>query len=403
MPSRIEHLGTKNFRHRVGTTLLELAIVMLILSFTLFLLIPALLRANEKSRTERCADHMRKIMRGVSGYELANKRFPPGRLFPDWSRNGFVLGGYTNYTGISQTTSQKTGFYSVHVWILPHVHRQDIFNLIDFERAQAKQMTSNGEPFNINFAAYTKPMPLYLCPSDPNTTDKGLSENNYRYNFGGEGPGAGSRTSNMTTLNPRPDDLYHPGGNGAFTIGERGLAIEEYPDGLTHTVFFSERTKGNAVDPTQVEIDNTAIIRSSPPLLFNINNDIMLQGCLDTPRLLSPFNFTAAGRWPAGSDFSNGWPFAGYDSTEYNHVAPPNWEGIDCGTNFIPDTPAEHAIIAARSLHRDSVNVAFGDGRVKTINDDTDLTVWRAIGTRNGAEIVDQPKKSKKRRKSPHR
>ena len=62
-----------------------------------------------------------------------------------------------------------------------------------------------------------------------------------------------------------------------------------------------------------------------------------------------------AGRWlretgdPDG-DYSNGWPFAGYSNTQYNHVAPPNWSGYDCGiASYIPDTPWEHAIVAPRS------------------------------------------------------
>ena len=65
-------------------------------------------------------------------------------------------------------------------------------------------------------------------------------------------------------------------------------------------------------------------------------------------------------------------------------------------TLCIPDAPEEHAIIAARSEHPRSVNAAFGDGHVKAIKDDIDLTVWRALGTRNGGETI--PKKERRRR-----
>jgi prepilin-type processing-associated H-X9-DG protein len=76
-------------------------------------------------------------------------------------------------------------------------------------------------------------------------------------------------------------------------------------------------------------------------------------------------------------------------STMYNHVAPPNWIGYDCG-NFSAtfDTPGEHAIVAARSRHRGIVNVCFGDGHVSAIGENVDLTIWRGIGTRNGGETV---------------
>ena len=120
-----------------------------------------------------------------------------------------------------------------------------------------------------------------------------------------------------------------------------------------------------------------------------IPGDSMMKVCGSMQPKLSPFNFTSAGRWLPGSDWSNGWPFAAYSSTMYNHVAPPNWEGYDCGNySAIPDTPGEHAIISARSTHVGIVNVTFGDAHVESVANDIDLIVWRAIGTRNGEEAV---------------
>ncbi len=373
-----------------GFTLIELIIVMSIGGLVTMLTLGLLVKAREKSRQELCVDNLRHIIRGVRAYEESNGRFPPGRLRPDWTHNGVQKTGYTNYL-VSQTVNEKTGFYSVHVWILPYVNAQKVYDRIDFSRAQAKQLAAQGQPFNINYSAYTQPMPLYLCPADPNTTDKGLAENNYRYNFGGATTGAGWRLTSNPSYEQRIIDLYHPGGNGAFTIGEQGLESSAFIDGLSQTVFFSERTKGDGTDPTVNLATNTAIMRSGSafsPTQTPI--DIVLQQCGDTSPILSPFNLTSAGRWLPNSDYANGWPFAGYDSTEYNHVAPPNWLKIDCGVNFIPDTPGEAAIIAARSEHAGGVNVAYGDGRVKFIKNEIALTPWRAFGTRNGEEMLQQ-------------
>jgi prepilin-type processing-associated H-X9-DG protein len=189
-------------------------------------------------------------------------------------------------------------------------------------------------------------------------------------------------------------------GNGAFTIGERGLKTGKYKDGLSKTAFFSERTKGSAMSvdklPTKAEIVSRPGGGTWVFTDFEGGRTIdqFFQACFNEAerksRIPDPFNFFAAGRWPEGSDWSNGWPFAGYDSTQYNHVAPPNWQAFDCGGySSIPDTPGEIAIIAARSAHPGVVNVAFGDGHVATTADSVDLRVWRAVGSRNGSEGIE--------------
>jgi len=401
-------LSTPIVRKRSGFTLLELAIVSLLIGLTGTLMISGLLKGREKARRSQCERKLGRIIRGVLHYESTNGAFPPGRQYPDWLVSvapPVFANGYTNYQGVSQSTNQKTGFYSVHVWILPFVRASNIFDEIDFSRAQAKQMTNGGSIFNINYNAYNNPMPLFLCPSDPNT-GRGITENNYRCNFGGDTPGAGARTRHNTReITPRLTDLWHCGGNGAFTIGEQGLQAQDFEDGLSKTVFFSERIKGDGTPST--EIPTQAVMITSPfrqdDSAISYSVDELFEGCdNDFSKVPNQYNFNGAGRWFSGEDFSNGWPFAGYDSTQYNHMAPPNWEHLDCGfTSAIADTPGEHMIVAARSAHPRSVHVAFGDGHTKRVRDDIDLTVWRAIGTRNGGEIIPDPTKRKRRRWRP--
>ena len=42
----------------------------------------------------------------------------------------------------------------------------------------------------------------------------------------------------------------------------------------------------------------------------------------------------------------------------------------------------------ASSHHAGGVNTLFGDGSVKFIKDPVNLQVWRALGTRNGGEVI---------------
>jgi prepilin-type processing-associated H-X9-DG protein len=268
---------------------------------------------------------------------------------------------------------------------------QAAYSMIDFSKAQVLQMTTGGgvTPFNINYRAYAVAEGIFLCPSDPNV-GRIISENNYRYNFGGSTPYGGAQsTSAQTNRNSISPDGFPAGGNGAFTIGNQGLKGSAITDGLSKTAFFSERTKGsgrnNASElPTK---DDVVTMQSRPNSL--VPRDTIYNECLGYTPKVDSFNFMSTGRWLEGEDFSNGWPFAGYSNTEYNHVATPNWQGQDCGNySAIPDTPGEHAIMSARSKHPGIVNVCFGDGHVTTVADSINLAVWRALGSRNLGETT---------------
>lgn len=385
-----------------GFTILELVIVMLLVTLLGFFAFAIILKARKEARKSACSYKLRRIIRGVNRYEVQNGSYPPGRLQPDWIDFGFLRPpyGYSNYGSVYPGENSQTGFYSVHTWILPFIGRQAVFDMIDFDRAQGQKMlnvfgTSDG--MHISFDAYTKPMSLFLCPSDINYGSR-RTDNNYRYNFGGSSPGAGLGSGNYDG-SPSPDDLWPVGGNGAFSIGEEGLRRSAFTDGLSYTAFFSERTKGTGELLESIP-SASSMIRCLPPAGFNpaVDNIEMILQTQESfePTLLS-FVFNSAGRWVEGSDWSNGWPFGFYSTTQYNHVAPPNWKAIDCGVSYIPNTPTEHAIISARSRHPNCVNVAYGDGHVRKISNDIDLQVWRAMGTRDAADEVVFEKERKKR------
>jgi prepilin-type N-terminal cleavage/methylation domain-containing protein/prepilin-type processing-associated H-X9-DG protein len=378
-------------RRARGFTLVELLVVIAIIGVLVALLLPAVQAAREAARRTQCVNNVKQMALGAANYESAKKTFPPGRLNPDYeaSQGGVwkeaALPGGSHYN-FDWSPTGRAGNFSVHIWLLPYMEATNVWNLIDLKKGQSKKMTSGGTPVNPHYQAYATAHALFICPSDPNTGVV-ISENNYRSNFGGSTPFAGTTSGgDANTLNP---DGLPAGGNGAFSYGKRGLKASEYTDGLSKTAFFSERTKGSGgtdgTPPTRFEI----VGMGQGNNVSSIKIDTLFNSCANFTTPSGPVLY-GAGRWLPGDDWSNGWPFAGYDASQYNHVAPPNWQGQDCGSQtYVPDTPVEHAIVAARGEHNGSVVVAFGDGHTAIVSDGVDLVVWRAIGSRNGGETVD--------------
>jgi prepilin-type N-terminal cleavage/methylation domain-containing protein/prepilin-type processing-associated H-X9-DG protein len=375
---------------QTGFTLVELLVVIAIIGVLVALLLPAVQAAREAARRTQCINNIKQMGLAAANYETAKGYFPPGRLDPDAERkNGAAwvpIPGNSSYGGYNAQT--RYGNFSVHIWLLPYMEANNVYKLIDFTKGQVKQMTSGGTVVNPHYQAYATAQGLFICPSDPNTGVI-ISENNYRSNVGGSTPFAGvdNGTFDSTVLNP---DGFPAGGNGAFTYGKKGLKAGDYTDGLSNTAFFSERSKGDGIDASQqmpTRLDIIGGMSSSSNNVTGIKINDLFTACQNYKPAPASLIFTGAGRWLEGSDYSNGWPFAGYDASQYNHVAPPNWAGQDCGSQtYIPDAPQEHAIVAARSDHAGTVNVAFGDGHTSIVNDGVDLAVWRALGSRNGEE-----------------
>jgi prepilin-type processing-associated H-X9-DG protein len=71
----------------------------------------------------------------------------------------------------------------------------------------------------------------------------------------------------------------------------------------------------------------------------------------------------------------------GQHTTLYEHIGTPNL--LSCAWKATPMMNQ-----AATSRHTTGVNVMLCDGSVRFVNDGISLATWRAVGTRDGSEVL---------------
>jgi prepilin-type N-terminal cleavage/methylation domain-containing protein len=128
----------------MGFTLIEILIVVSILGILMALLLPAISSARESARLLECKNHLRQIGLALHSFESAHGSFP---------RAGETIVFYPN----SSTLRKSEDYHSPFVMILPHIEQNYIFNNYNLD------LRYNELP---NTTASMNGIATYLCPSN---------------------------------------------------------------------------------------------------------------------------------------------------------------------------------------------------------------------------------------------
>jgi prepilin-type processing-associated H-X9-DG protein len=161
---------------------------------------------------------------------------------------------------------------------------------------------------------------------------------------------------------------------GAF-VQARALRDADFRDGLSNTVFFSERVVGDG-DPNR--FDPWRDIFCAQPAVGFCGPQVAIAYC-STWVLPDSLHDSYCGLT---------WLFGGWQHTWYHHLMPPNSRIPDCNDGCFYVAGGYFGLDTARSEHPGGVNVVHGDGSVRFIAEQINLDVWRAISTRAGSEIA---------------
>lgn len=181
----------------------------------------------------------------------------------------------------------------------------------------------------------------YLCPSDPvGQVDPDWGPTNY---LGNQGIYCGCRDSDCS---------------GIFGHATH-MRIRDISDGTSQTIAIGETVKGDMNADTLG--DNYVFDRGANA------EDIE----------------TCQGITPNASDRATAWLGGQPQHNMFSTARTPNDPRFDCKA---PNNGCVN--FAARSFHPGGANLGMADGSVRFFVDDTDLTVYQALGTRNGGEAI---------------
>jgi prepilin-type N-terminal cleavage/methylation domain-containing protein/prepilin-type processing-associated H-X9-DG protein len=322
-----------------GFTLIELLVVIAIIAVLIALLLPAVQSAREAARRAQCVNNLKQIGLAMHNYQSTMGSLPPG--------------------------CKQSAYGTWVVFILPFLEGNSAYNAWNFGGRAGYGLTDFQYKGPVNTTVTLTRINAYSCPSDtPSTTSvnnsylnvpagMALPLYNYACNFG-------NVSFFQTTTNGVPflgapfGDLFPPSDNGT-TQGPSGVFdFRDILDGTSNTMLVAEVVQGQASGSSTASGDIRGLTVWSVGAAFealippnsNLPGDVLYQsGLCQYPYLNNP----------------------------------------PC---TFPTTGALPLVFGARSRHPGGVNSVFGDGSVKFIKNSTNFSVWQAISTTKGGEIV---------------
>lgn len=329
--------------HNRGFTLIELLVVIAIIAILVALLLPAVQQAREAARRSSCKNNMKQIGLALHNYHDTYGKFPAGR-----TRN--------TYSGIS--SAWYTGNISWMARILPQMEQSAIFESIDWNMGQGSSGTDGDDgPNGVNpTGARRQPIATYRCPSDPGTGSISWTDPSGTKRTGRPTNGSYASTNYAGCVGPdfRLRTYGHPTRPPLGLFGQNtAFSMRDLVDGTSQVLVVSE------------------IVIGHPKLATNDDGagNCPLTGTQDTS------NTRLAG---------NSWFYSYFpQSAHFSTFTPPNSSRTwDCGVN------SDRANAAARSVHTGGVHGLLGDGSVRFISENIDLTTWQNLGHKHDGNPI---------------
>jgi prepilin-type processing-associated H-X9-DG protein len=327
---------------RTALSLIEVLVVLALIALLIGLLMPAVQRARESANYIKCRHQLRQICLAIHNYEVANGYFP----------------------GLGKGLFQDSALAR----ILPYIEQTNLHGQIV---PNQPLYTPIGDSVHLNPAQANAAKSLvnnFICPSD--------AQSPYFSNHDQATTAGSNYVVNAGTGTGLYFDFRYPN-DGVFWHGSQ-VRHKDMRDGLSSTLMVSEALLGAGTDAYgEIQPD---------PRRQWMNVACSVYPNPDRPGTIPPLtdehcmSMTMPGMIWRG-DRGASWIGGPGHRVAFNTYLMPNDAMHDCGAYGI-------GRFKASSAHPGGVNMVLGDGSVHFIKDHIELSVWRALSTRDDGEVL---------------
>jgi prepilin-type N-terminal cleavage/methylation domain-containing protein/prepilin-type processing-associated H-X9-DG protein len=328
-------------RRRLGFTLVELMVVIVIMAMLMALLLPGLQYAREAARSTRCANNLKQLGLGCLNYERAHGGLPPASIFPKYITSN------PNINVATLADSSRVGW----LWlILPYLEQSNLADQYHFDVPwydPSLQTLINGR------------VAVMECPTDP-------VAGNTIQNCQITDPVSGQTVSFTAAacdyfvtvalnsnvvgvFNPRQDETYTSVNNTLYNFqgalqDDKPTGMSEIRDGTSNTMMISEM--------------------SGRPKAY------MTGGILNSANTNYTWQTYGYGAWAHNNKHV-------VTTYTFDALTSPGPCPINCSNQY-----------AIYSFHPHGANAVFADGSVHFLSQEIDMTVFCNLVARADGDVI---------------